>query len=398
MPIARDPVQTQRRILRAARNEFMRHGYSGARIERISRAARSSDRMIYYYFASKEALYLQVLESVYSELGEAESALALDPTRPAEALDQLIAFTWRYYLEHPEFVALLSNENLMRGLHITKSVKVKLLSRPVLEILGTILAEGTRQGLFRRGLDVKKVYLTLAALGYFYLSNRFTLSSFLGTDLMRPSECDAWLAEIRRVMAAAVGAPAAPEAASETHGTMAAYDVQKILTVHHWNESLFTFTCTRGASLRFESGHFVMVGIVVDGKPLLRAYSIASAHYEEHLEFFSIKVPNGPLTSRLQHMKVGDDVLVGRKPTGTLVLTDLLPGRFLYLFATGTGLAPFMSIIRDPATYERFERVVLVHGVRKVDELAYADLIAHDLPRHDHLGEQVRSSSSTTRQ
>jgi len=205
MPAARDPVQTQRRILRAARNEFMRHGYSGARIERISRAARSSDRMIYYYFESKETLYLEVLESVYAELGDAESALALDPNRPVEALDQLIAFTWRYYLEHPEFVALLSNENLMRGAHITKSVKVKLLSRPVIEILGTILAEGERQGVFKRGLDVKNVYLTLAALGYFYLSNRFTLSSFLGTDLMQPSECDAWLAEIRRVMMAAVG-------------------------------------------------------------------------------------------------------------------------------------------------------------------------------------------------
>ena len=158
---------------------------------------------------------------------------------------------------------------------------------------------------------------------------------------------------------------------------MAAYDVQKVLTVHHWNESLFTFTCTRGTSLRFESGHFVMVGIVVDGRPLMRAYSIASAHYEEHLEFFSIKVPNGPLTARLQHLQVGDDVLVGRKPTGTLVLTDLLPGRFLYLFATGTGLAPFMSIIRDPATYESFEKIILVHGVRKVDELAYAELIAN---------------------
>ena len=129
---------------------------------------------------------------------------------------------------------------------------------------------------------------------------------------------------------------------------------------------------------------------MVDGKPLLRAYSIASAHYEEHLEFFSIKVQDGPLTSRLQHLQVGDDVLVGRKPTGTLVLTDLLPGRYLYLFATGTGLAPFMSIIRDPDTYERFEKIVLVHGVRKVDELAYADLIAHELPQHDHLGEQVR--------
>jgi TetR/AcrR family transcriptional regulator, upper aerobic nicotinate degradation pathway regulator len=207
MPAVRDPVQTQKRILRAARNEFMRHGYSGARVERISRAARSSDRMIYYYFESKEALYLAVLEGVYTDLGEAESALTLDPGRPLEALDQLIAFTWRYYIEHPEFVALLSNENLQRGRHITKSVKVKVLSRPVLDILATILVEGERQGLFRRGLDVKKVYLTLAALGYFYLSNRFTLSSFLGTDLMQPAECDAWLAEIRRVMTAAVCVP-----------------------------------------------------------------------------------------------------------------------------------------------------------------------------------------------
>ena len=172
---------------------------------------------------------------------------------------------------------------------------------------------------------------------------------------------------------------------------MAAFDNQTVLSVHHWNDSLFTFTCTRGASLRFESGHFVMVGLMVDGKPLMRAYSIASAHYEEHLEFFSIKVQDGPLTSRLQHLKVGDEVLIGRKPTGTLVLTDLLPGRNVYLFSTGTGLAPFMSIIRDPDVYERFEKVVLVHGVRKVDELAYADLIAHDLPRHDHLGEQIQA-------
>ena len=171
---------------------------------------------------------------------------------------------------------------------------------------------------------------------------------------------------------------------------MAAYEVQKVLSVHHWNESLFTFTSTRATSLRFESGHFVMVGLMVDGRALLRAYSIASAHWEEHLEFFSIKVQEGPLTSRLQHLKVGDDVLVGKKPTGTLVITDLLPGRYLYLFATGTGLAPFMSIIRDPDTYARFQKNILVHGVRKVDELAYADLIAHELPQHDHLGELVR--------
>jgi ferredoxin--NADP+ reductase len=185
--------------------------------------------------------------------------------------------------------------------------------------------------------------------------------------------------------------PPCPAHAEKASFPMAAFDTEKVLTVHHWNDSLFTFTTTRATSLRFESGHFVMVGIEVDGKPLMRAYSIASAHYEEHLEFFSIKVPNGPLTSRLQHLKVGDPVLIGRKPTGTLVLTDLLPGRNLYLFSTGTGLAPFMSIIRDPDVYDRFEKVVLVHGVRKVDELAYAGLIAEDLPQHDHLGEQIRA-------
>ena len=171
---------------------------------------------------------------------------------------------------------------------------------------------------------------------------------------------------------------------------MAAFDTEIVTSVHHWNESLFTFTCTRGQSLRFESGHFVMVGLEVDGKPLMRAYSIASAHYAEELEFFSIKVANGPLTSRLQHLQVGDPVLIGRKPTGTLVLSDLLPGKNLYLFATGTGLAPFMSIIRDPDTYERFEKVVLVHGVRIGSELAYATFIDQELPHHDYLGEQVR--------
>ena len=187
----------------------MRHGYSGARVERISRSGRSSDRMIYYYFGSKEALYLAVLEGVYAELGAAEGELDLDSSRPVTALAELVAFTWNYYLAHPEFVALLSNENLMRGRHIAKSAKVKQLSRPVLGILGTILTEGARQKLFRRGLDVNRVYLTLAALGYFYLSNRYTLTSFLGTELMHPDQCEAWLAEIQRVMLASV-APIAP--------------------------------------------------------------------------------------------------------------------------------------------------------------------------------------------
>ena len=200
----RDPVLTKARLLRAARTEFMRHGYSGARVDRISRAARSSDRMLYYYFESKEKLYLAVLEAAYAELAAAESALAIDVSRPEAALRELIDFTWRYYLAHPEFVALLSNENLQRGRHITKSVRVAQLARPVLAILGTILAEGTRQKVFRRKLDVNQVYLTLAALAYFYLSNRYTLSSFLGSDLMRAEALDAWLAEITRVMLAAV--------------------------------------------------------------------------------------------------------------------------------------------------------------------------------------------------
>lgn len=195
---------TRARILRAARNEFMRHGYSGARIERISRGARSSDRMIYYYFGSKEALYIEVLESVYAELGAAETALALDLSDPEDALVRLVEFTWGYYLAHPEFVALLANENLLRGRHITKSVKVRQLSRPVLDILAAILSEGARRGLFRAGLDVKHVYLTIAALGYFYLSNHYTLSSFLGADLLAADARAAWLAEITRIVLTAV--------------------------------------------------------------------------------------------------------------------------------------------------------------------------------------------------
>ena len=167
---------------------------------------------------------------------------------------------------------------------------------------------------------------------------------------------------------------------------MAAFDIQHVLSVHHWNDSLFSFTTQRGAAFRFESGQFVMIGLEVDGRPLLRAYSIASAPYADHLEFFSIKVPDGALTSRLQHLRAGDPVLVGTKPTGTLVLSDLPSGRHLYLLATGTGLAPFMSLIRDPEIYERFGKVVLVHGVRQASDLAYADLIEHELPRDEHLG------------
>ena len=171
---------------------------------------------------------------------------------------------------------------------------------------------------------------------------------------------------------------------------MAAFNTEQVLSVHHWNDTLFSFTTTRDAALRFHNGHFVMIGLEVDGKPLMRAYSIASANYEENLEFLSIKVQDGPLTSRLQHLKEGDTILVSRKRVGTLVIDDLRAGRNLFLFGTGTGLAPFMSIIKDPDTYERFEKVVLVHGVRFVSELAYSDFIQNELPQNEYFGEVVR--------
>jgi ferredoxin--NADP+ reductase len=166
---------------------------------------------------------------------------------------------------------------------------------------------------------------------------------------------------------------------------------ETVLEVRHWNESLFSFKTTRDAGFRFKNGHFVMLGLEIEGKPVLRAYSVASANYEEHLEFYSIKVPDGPLTSRLQHLKPGDQVLVGKKPTGTLVTSHLLPGKRLYLLSTGTGLAPFMSMIRDPDVYEQFEHVVLAHGVRVASELGYSDYIRHELPQHEYIGEQVRN-------
>ena len=172
---------------------------------------------------------------------------------------------------------------------------------------------------------------------------------------------------------------------------MSAFNEERVLSVHHWTDKLFTFTTTRDPALRFSNGHFTMIGLRVNGKPLLRAYSIVSANYEEHLEFLSIKVPDGPLTSKLQHLKVGDTIIVGKKPTGTLLIDYLNPGKRLYMLSTGTGMAPFMSIIRDPETYERFEQVILVHGVRNKDELAYHDLVTEHLPAHEFLGEMVSS-------
>jgi ferredoxin/flavodoxin---NADP+ reductase len=170
---------------------------------------------------------------------------------------------------------------------------------------------------------------------------------------------------------------------------MSAFNEERVLSVHHWTDRLFSFTTTRDTSLRFSNGHFTMIGLRVNGKPLLRAYSIVSPNYEEHLEFLSIKVQDGPLTSRLQHIQVGDSIIVGKKPTGTLLIDYLLPGKRLYLLSTGTGLAPFLSVIRDPDTYEKFEQVIVVHGTREVAELAYHDYITQELPQHEFLGEMV---------
>lgn len=164
-----------------------------------------------------------------------------------------------------------------------------------------------------------------------------------------------------------------------------------VTAVHHWNDTLFSFKTTREPSFRFESGQFVMIGLEVDGRPLMRAYSIASPHYEEELEFFSIKVPNGALTSRLQNINVGDPVMLTVRPAGTLVPGYLIPGKHLYLLSTGTGLAPFMSIIRDPFIYDSFDKIILVHGTRWRSELAYQNEIEQVLPDNPYFGEEVRA-------
>ena len=171
---------------------------------------------------------------------------------------------------------------------------------------------------------------------------------------------------------------------------MAGFNTEKVLSVHHWTDTLFSFKTTRDPGFRFKNGHFIMIGLEVEGRPLMRAYSIASPNHEETLEFFSIKVQDGPLTSRLQNIQTGDQIMISRKPTGTLVLDHLIPGRNLYLLSTGTGLAPFISIIQDPETYEQYDKVILTHGCRNVSDLAYQDLINDVLPNNEYFGDLVR--------
>jgi ferredoxin--NADP+ reductase len=165
---------------------------------------------------------------------------------------------------------------------------------------------------------------------------------------------------------------------------------ERVLDVRHWTDDLFSFKVTRDSAFRFVNGQFTMIGIEVEGRPLMRAYSMASANHEEHLEFFSIKVADGALTSRIQHLSEGDPILVGRKPTGTLIQDNLLPGKTLYLLSTGTGLAPFVSIVKGPEIYERFEKIVLVHGCRKISELSYGETVIERLRDDEFLGEYAR--------
>lgn len=177
---------------------------------------------------------------------------------------------------------------------------------------------------------------------------------------------------------------------------------ETITEVRHWTDKLFSFRTTREKGFRFSSGQFAMIGLEINGRPLMRAYSMASAPYDDFLEFYSIKVPDGPLTSNLQHVRVGDTLLVSRKPVGTLVISSLKPGRCLYLLSTGTGLAPFASIIKDPEAYENFETVVLVHGCRNVGELEYGTQRVVALREDEFLGEmaseQLRYYATVTRE
>jgi ferredoxin/flavodoxin---NADP+ reductase len=171
---------------------------------------------------------------------------------------------------------------------------------------------------------------------------------------------------------------------------MASYTIEHVTQVHHWSRKLFSFRTTRGASLRFENGQFLMIGLEIGGRRVVRAYSIASANYEEELEFYSIIVPHGPLTSHLQNVRPGTPILVSSKPTGTLVVRDLRPGKRLFLLATGTGVAPFAAIVRDPEVYDRFAQVILVRGGRAVQDLAYGDAVLQRLRTDPCLGETAR--------
>ena len=193
-------VATRENILRAAIDIFAKNGFAGARVEKISKAATSTDRMIYYYFGSKERLFVAVLEAIYKELGDAEASLDLSGLNADQALREIIRFTWNHYLTHPEMLTLLGNENLHQGRHLSRSKGVKELSFPLLAILSDVLARGVKQKIFRADVDPTDLYIAMCALGYFYLSNRYTLSAFLGVELMAPAALAKWREVIEAVI------------------------------------------------------------------------------------------------------------------------------------------------------------------------------------------------------
>jgi AcrR family transcriptional regulator len=183
---------TREAILRAATKVFAKHGYAGGRIEQISKAAKSYDRMIYYYFGSKEGVFIAVIEDTYRRFNEAEGKLAIDTTQPVAALTTVVRFVWGYYQKNPEFITLLNTENLHRGAHIGKSSRAREYSSPVIALTDAVLRSGAAQGLFRPELAARDVYLMIASLAYFYLSNRYTLSAFLGENLEAPDALAHW--------------------------------------------------------------------------------------------------------------------------------------------------------------------------------------------------------------
>ncbi len=186
MKSQRDPGRTRAKILEGALQEFARHGLGGARVDRIAERADANKRMIYYYFGSKEALFLAALEESYAQMRSAERGLDLEHRDPREALRRLVEFTWTYYLEHPGIMTLLNSENLHKGRHVRKSKRVQEMHSPLVETLRAILCEGESQGLFRAGVDPVQLYISIAGEGYFYLSNRYTLSRIFDRDLMAP--------------------------------------------------------------------------------------------------------------------------------------------------------------------------------------------------------------------
>jgi AcrR family transcriptional regulator len=198
--VRRDPERTRARILEAARTEFARRGLGGARVDQIAARAGSNKRMIYYYFGNKEALFLAALESAYAHIREAEQSLKLSDLDPAAGMRRLVRFTWKYYLAHPEFITLLNSENLHRARHLKKSNEIRALHSPLVALLERLLQRGQRAGVFRRGVDPVQLYISIAALGYFYLSNNHTLSTIFGRDLMQARALKRRLAHVSEVV------------------------------------------------------------------------------------------------------------------------------------------------------------------------------------------------------